>query len=430
MDNVSRPGTRIENSDEYQPQWSTWARRLAIVSLLIALVYALTLLAPVMSLLSMTFLMSLIMVVPCRLLTRRLHLPYNLAVILCFGAVILVLVIVCVLLVPATIDAANNLSRDVQQGYSQLQAMLQHYTPDQGVVKILGIKVDLGFVIAPLRNLALGTDPNTTQQALFTFPSDLSQGVGTVTGLMASAVSGITSLLSTSLLALFLSLLFLLDLPTLERALPDWIEPAYLRESSLLIQQIGFVWQSFLRGQALIAFIIALLTWFQLTVMGVQNALVVAVFCGIISLIPTIGGVIALVPIAATSFFQGSSVFTEMSAGTFALLVVTVNLILSQLVWNIVAPKILGDAVNLPLPIIIVGIFIGTALGGIPGAFLITPLIGTIRVIVVYLLRKIRRQDPFPGQEPSAIFGTDLPKDIQSSKGSRARIPLTEPTNV
>ena len=150
---------------------------------------------------------------------------------------------------------------------------------------------------------------------------------------------------------------------------------------------------------------IAILTWLQLTLMGVQNAALVAVFCGIISLIPTVGGIIALVPLSITSFLQGSTVFTELSNGTFAILVVIVNLIITQIIWNVVAPKILGDAVNLPLPIIIVGIFIGTALGGILGAFLITPIIGTVRAIVVYVLRKIEQQNPFPGEEPRGSPG-------------------------
>jgi hypothetical protein len=41
-----------QNADEYQPQWSTWTRRVAALGLLIAVIYAMTLLAPVMGLLS------------------------------------------------------------------------------------------------------------------------------------------------------------------------------------------------------------------------------------------------------------------------------------------------------------------------------------------------------------------------------------------
>jgi predicted PurR-regulated permease PerM len=166
------------------------------------------------------------------------------------------------------------------------------------------------------------------------------------------------------------------------------------------------VWNGFFRGQALIALIIAVLTWLQLTIMGAQNTVVVAVIVGLISLIPTLGGILALVPIAVTALLQGSTVFTGLSNSTFAILAVVVNLAISQIIWNVIAPKIMGDAVSLPLPVIIVGIFIGTALGGVLGAFLITPILGTVRVITVYVLNKIERQDPFPGQEPSeALHG-------------------------
>ena len=181
----------------------------------------------------------------------------------------------------------------------------------------------------------------------------------------------------------------------------------------MLIQQIGSVWHSFLRGQVLITFILAVATWLQLTLMGVQNSVLVAILSGVISLIPTIGGIIALVPVAAIALIQGSTVFTDLSAGTFAVMVVIVNLVITQIISNVAAPKIMGNAVNLPLPIIMVGIFIGAALGGVVGAFLITPLIGMVRVIVVYLLRKIRRQDPFPGELPRGASRTESLNYVQ-----------------
>jgi len=131
---------------------------------------------------------------------------------------------------------------------------------------------------------------------------------------------------------------------------------------------------------------------------GCRTGLVLALITAIVSLIPTIGGFVALVPLALVPLLQGSSVFPTMPSTTLAVLVVGVNLIISQVIWNVVAPKILGDAVALPLPIIIVGVFVGAALGGFLGAFLIVPLLGTLRVIVIYLIKKIVQEDPFPGE--------------------------------
>ena len=74
--------TTAQPANEYYPQWSTWARQIVTVGLIVAVVYAMTLLAPVMKLLSMTFLLSLIMFVPTQLIRRRLHIPHGIAVVL------------------------------------------------------------------------------------------------------------------------------------------------------------------------------------------------------------------------------------------------------------------------------------------------------------------------------------------------------------
>ena len=66
------------------------------------------------------------------------------------------------------------------------------------------------------------------------------------------------------------------------------------------------------------------------------------------------------------------------------MLVVGINLVISQLIWNMIAPKILGDALDLPLPVIIVGVFVGAAAGGVLGAFLAAPILATLRVIISY----------------------------------------------
>lgn len=352
MDVQSGPAVETLNKDQYQPQLSTWARQLVIIGLLIGIVYALTLLAPVVRLLSMTFLPSLVMFALSSFLVRRFNLPYRPAVVLCYLLVIVIVGVALARFIPASADAANTLRDTAEQRYSQLQDALQHYTPDQGVVTILGIRVDLNFAIDPVRSLVLGSSQNTTGNTALLNTTDLRQLVTTMTEMLTSAVSGVTGSVSVILMALFISFLVRLDLPTLSHALPGWIPPAYHRETSLLVHQIGVVWNGFFRGQALIAVIIAVLTWLQLTLMGVQNTVVVSVFVGIISLIPTLGGIIALVPLAAIALLQGSTVFTDLPNGTFAVLVVVVNLIISQIIWNIVAPKILGDAVNLPLPLL------------------------------------------------------------------------------
>ncbi len=413
------PPMDVVETRDYQPQWSTWTRQVVIVGLVIAAVYALTLLAPVMKLLTMTFLLSLVMFAPSRFLARVAHIPYTAAVALCYAVMISVAAIGIILFIPPAASSINDLRQNATARYTQLQDQLRDYQPEQGVVTILNLPVDLNPLIEPVRNLIAGDQTTGAPTPTSISTNDLQQALATISAALTPAVSGVTGFVSTALMALFVSFLVLLDLPNLEQALPGWIPTAYHRELSLLLHQVGAVWNGFFRGQLLIAFVLGALTWLQLMAMGIQNAATVAVFCGVVSLIPSIGGIIALVPIGLTALLQGSPVFPDWSNGTLALVVVLINLAISQVIWNVVAPRIMGDAVNLPLPIIIVGIFIGAALGGLLGAFLITPIIGTIRVVVIYLLKKIGRQDPYPGQVALGTLGYGLRKPLRA--GSRVK---------
>src|SRR5690349_16610338 len=118
MNSQSGPITTSQNVDAYQPQWSAWARQVVIVGLLIAFVYALTLLTPVMKLLSMTFLLSLAMFAPSRLIARRWNVSYRLAVALCYAVVLLLLVLALARFIPASVDAANTLRSAAEERYT------------------------------------------------------------------------------------------------------------------------------------------------------------------------------------------------------------------------------------------------------------------------------------------------------------------------
>lgn len=429
------------------------------VFLIIAGVYALTLLGPVVQMLIFAFLLAFIMYSPSRFLTRRVRLPWAASVVINYIIMMLVILGIVLVVLPQFVTGVNRVVLEVQQAYIDLQDRLNQYQPEDGMVDILGQKVDFNFIMQPARDFILGnqndipdiaeitgstdvvpevtpepttdsatdmTTPNTTTPDT-TSPGPLPIGLlesvdlqqllngifnaaGTVTGTVTSVISSVTGVFSTLLLALFVSFLIMIDLPNTQDSLEKWVSPNYRREYMLIISRLHRVWSGFFRGQVTIGVIIGLLTWIQLTLMGVSGATVLAIFTGIISLIPTLGGFIALIPLAIVPALQGSTVFVDMPNGLFMLLVIGVNLLISQVIWNVVAPSILGDILDLPLPVIIVGVFIGAAVGGVLGAFLVAPIMSTIRVVVFYIIRKIAQQDPFPGMEPSPDFGKVLDK--------------------
>ncbi len=403
----TQPVMPPETPSDYQPQWTAWARQFVTITLVIAAVFVLTLLTPVIQILIMTFLLAFLLYVPAAFIARETRLNFAGGVLVVYLFLGLFIVLLLVLFVPQLIQAINSFSSDLRAAYDTFREYLTNYTAGSEIIDLFGAQIDLDALITPLRDLVLGTSVGTASlpgQA----PLDLGQAVSFASETLGSLVGAVSGLFSTLFLALFLALLILLDLPNYQNRLLSALPGLHRREVLLLLNKINRVWTGFFRGQLTLGIIIGVLTWVQLMFMGVSQPVTIAIIVAFISLIPSIGGILALVPLALSPLLQGSTVFVDMPNWTFALLVVVVNLIWTQIIWNVVAPKIMGDAVSLPLPLIIVGILLGTAVGGILGAFLVVPMMGTLRVILIYLIKKINLQDPFPNE--SSPIPTDLSK--------------------
>jgi predicted PurR-regulated permease PerM len=394
------PEAHIVPSEGYQPEWSAFLRQLASVALMIAVVFALTLLLPVLSLLVTTALLAFLIQVPSRIIAKHTPLTFGGAVVLVYLLLIVAILFITLAVLPNAVQGIISLTRDMQLRYNELRDFLRAYTPEQGQVMLFEVAtIDLDPFLSPLRDLLLGTGDAVIagQRLQAQAPFDIGRVVTVATSTVASLLGSVGSLAGTFFLALFLSFLVLMDLPNYETNAMQSVSPAYQREFAILMNRLSAVWNGFFRGQLTVGLVIGILTYIQLLLMGVSQPVLVAVVVALISLIPTIGGFIALVPLGLVPLIQGSSVFLEMNNALFAILVVGVNLLWTQVIWNVVAPKIIGDAVSLPLPAIIIGIFIGTALGGALGAFLIVPILGSLRVLAFYVLAKIGRRDPYPG---------------------------------
>ncbi|MBN2470174.1 MAG: AI-2E family transporter [Anaerolineae bacterium] len=395
------------------PQWDRTTRLLVVIGLIIAGVYALTLISAVMQTLIFAFLITFLIYGPARAITRHLHLPWTLSVVLLYVLVLAATIGILLIVIPTLISGSNALIAEGVTAYDNLRETLRNYEPDMGIITVFGFRIDFNSIAIPIRQFVLG-DELAAEQAdaeetgvpadVLLEPLNFQQLIdgftniaGRVSGTVTSAITSVTGFIGALFLALFVSFLILLDWPNTSMSVVNWVSPAYQREFRLLVAELTRVWNGFFRGQVIIGVVIGIVTWLQLVLMGIEGAEVLAVFTAFISLIPTLGGFISLIPLGLVPLLRGSTVFVTMPYWAVALLVIGGNLIISQVVWNVLAPMILGDALDLPLPVIIVGVFIGTAVGGVLGAFLVAPTMGTIRVIVEYVFHKVRQEDPYPG---------------------------------
>jgi len=128
------------------------------------------------------------------------------------------------------------------------------------------------------------------------------------------------------------------------------------------------------RAELVLMFVIGLMTYIGLTILGVPYAFPLAILAGVLETVPNIGPTISSVPAIILAFFTISP--------AMALATALLYILIQQLENNLIVPKIMAAAVNISPLIAILTLIIGLKLGGVAGAILAIPLFIFFRAIV------------------------------------------------
>ncbi len=121
-----------------------------------------------------------------------------------------------------------------------------------------------------------------------------------------------------------------------------------------------------MQGQLLLAAIIFVLVYLGLLLLGIENALLLAVLAGVLEIIPIFGPIIAGIPAVLIGFTQGGTSVALMVAGLF--------LIIQQFENQLIYPLVVKKVVGVPPMISILAILIGGELAGFLGVLISVPL--------------------------------------------------------
>lgn len=365
---------------KYQPpppppagQWSQFTRQLAIVLLIIASLLVLNMMLPVISLLAITGIVILILSFPLNLIRTKTKLHNAVATILVFLPVAVILFLL-------TSSLTNWFVQTVQSLVAQLHG-----------------DTELNRLLTYLLTKAQG-DPQGAQVIL-----------GEVADYIGTLLKFTTSFFVYSWTCLFLAFLFLLEMPSIFRNSFQSLSGVSRREFGILFTRMAVVWNGWLRSTVITAVLIGAFTGLELYVMGIPYAGAIGVAAGFLNLIPTFGPLITYILIIIVTYTQGSSWIT-LDPLYLTILVLGINLLFNQFVRLVIYPKLAGKAVRLPVFLIILGLVIGAVLWGVLGVILVVPLLGTVREILTYLIRKINLQDPYPGEQiQGELWGKEKP---------------------
>lgn len=137
-----------------------------------------------------------------------------------------------------------------------------------------------------------------------------------------------------------------------------------------------------MKGQLMIAFLIAVLIYIVLSLLGIQYALLLALIAGLMEFVPY-GVLLALVPAVSFSFISGGL--------SSALLVTLVYIVIHQFEVFVFQPLIINKVVGLSPLVVILAVLIGFELGGLWGVVLAIP----VAVFVMELMSDMEKRKVF-----------------------------------
>jgi predicted PurR-regulated permease PerM len=135
---------------------------------------------------------------------------------------------------------------------------------------------------------------------------------------------------------------------------------------------------SFLRVQLVFGILAGVVTWIVMIVFHVEFALSTSVIAGVLTIVPLLGPVLGLIPTLLVCAFFSQNVLIP---------VVISLLVAQQIIFNVIGPRLLGNAFKLHPVIVLLSFLVGFKLAGTAGAIFAVPALGII-VIVLHRLSK------------------------------------------
>ena len=172
---------------------------------------------------------------------------------------------------------------------------------------------------------------------------------------------------------LILTLYFLAALPSMKRQAYRLVPASRRERVQLLADEVLLRIGGFVSGAFTVAFIAAVTSYIFLKVVGLPYALALAVFVGLLDLVPLVGATIAAVGITILGFIESPLV---------GITCLVFYVAYQQFENYIIYPRVMRRAVDIPAALTVVAVLLGGALLGIVGALLAIPTAAAILLVV------------------------------------------------
>ncbi|KQT94490.1 hypothetical protein ASG49_06365 [Marmoricola sp. Leaf446] len=349
---------------------ATWSGRLVLVTLAAIVVgliikYTWTILFPVV----LALVLATVLAPVSKLLRERLRVPGGLAAAGTLIGFLGVFVVAGFLIAPSVAGQSGDIVKSTNAGLQKLQDYVQ------GLDFVSSAQIDNGL--------------QKLQEQISGSASSIASGV--LTG-----VSAVTNGLITLIITLILTFLFLKD----GRRFLPWLRRLAGPRAGGHLQEVGNrSWRTlggFIRTQALVSLIDAVLIGTALLFVGVPLAVPLAVLTFFAGFIPIVGAVVA--------GFIAVLVALVSNGLTGAIIILVVILLVQQLEGNVLSPWLQSKSMQLQPAVVLLSVTLGSTLFGITGAFLAVPVVAVVAVVLRYLDDVVEDKST-PGDNPPYLAG-------------------------
>jgi predicted PurR-regulated permease PerM len=230
-----------------------------------------------------------------------------------------------------------------------------------------------------------------------------SGAVATVGDAITGLIASIAGLVGVTFIAIIFSFWLLSDMGSRRGALRRSLAGDGIRQVGVLLRRLDQIWIGYLTAEIIFGLIMTVASLIEFWLLGVPFFILMAVLTGILTLIPSVGGLIASVVVAIPCLVLGSTRFVTMDPVTFTILVTAVNIITTQVSYNLIAVPIIGRFVRLPASVVLISVLVPVIMGNFLLAFLIVPILSSLTIAGGYLMAKTTSRDPYPGEQAPAV---------------------------
>ena len=280
--------------------------------------------------------------------------------VLAYGVVILIIGVILAVVAPVVIDQTVQFVRQLPEAFEHTLGGWEGINNFGQTIGIDNLEAEIVVAVKNFSNAFVGN-----------FGNILVTGVGTVAQIITNVI-----------LVLILTLLFALEGPMIMQQF--WKTVAGKKENrevkawQKLVQRLADVISTYVSKQVTVAVldgcVVAVAVLLLSLFFGFSSglALPMGLMALVLYLIPMFGPIIGCVLITLLLFF---------SSPIAGVIYLVFYVLYAQFENNLIAPKIQGDALNLPTALILTAIVIGMYMFGLIGAIIAIPIAGCIKVV-------------------------------------------------